>query len=158
MDYEALPAASDPHSHLPNKQGFRFHKSGSVSPIPPPPQSVQQQREEEQQQRPTFARIPSHPTLISEISSSSSSSYSSASPSACIGSGASAGGEISPSGVDPKLHHIIKRITSCTPSLLISSSTGKYQTLYLKTSRVKSSLLSENAILSKCYIRTNYIM
>ena len=140
MDLDGIctgSTAAPPPPHLPNKQGFRFHKSGSVSPIPPPPSSsttpslsssVQEQRSlhQQQQQMPPLERIPSHPKLISEISSSSS-SYSSSSTSVFGGSGgagAGIGGEAAPSGVDSKLYQIVKRITSCTPSLLISSSSS----------------------------------
>ena len=135
MDCDAIAAttaaAAAPPQHL-NKQGFRFHKSGSVSPIPPPPppsslttttttttpalsQPSQQHHMPYPQQAPSLERIPSHPTLISELSSSSSHSSSTV----FIG-----GGDIAPSGVDPKLYQIVKRITSYTPSLLISSSSS----------------------------------
>jgi len=131
MDCDAIAAttaaAAAPPQHL-NKQGFRFHKSGSVSPIPPPPPSLttpttpalsqpsQQHHMPYPQQAPSLERIPSHPTLISEVLSSTS-SYSSSTSTVFIG-------DIAPSGVDPKLYQIVKRITSCTPSLLISSSSS----------------------------------
>jgi hypothetical protein len=143
MDYE-ISTADAPPPNLPNKQGFRFHKSGSVSPIPPPPhssttllqpQSVQPHQEQQQQQLQSLERIPSHPTLISEAASPSYSSEISSTFGGRVCGGNGAGSEIAPLGVDPKLFHIVKRITSCTPSLLISSS-GNYQTMHSKIVRV----------------------
>ncbi|KAL7446366.1 hypothetical protein ACHAXM_010152 [Skeletonema potamos] len=84
------------------KQGFRFYKSGSISPVPPsnPPH-----------------RVSSNPSLVSESGESPSflpqqlrrtnSSTSSSSP-----------------AVDPKLLQIVKRITTSTQSLLIASTGG----------------------------------
>lgn len=78
------------------KQGFRFYKSGSTSPVPP-----------------TFTnplhRVPSNPSLISESGESSSFRRTNSSTS---------------SAVDPKLLQIVKRITTSTPSLLIAAAGG----------------------------------
>ena len=83
------------------KQGFRFYKSGSTSPVPPttanPPH-----------------RVPSNPSLVPESGESPSLSQQ---PFRRTSSSAS-------SSVDPKLLQIVKRITSNTPSLLTSSTGG----------------------------------
>ena len=109
--------AADP----PPKQGYRFHKSGSSSPIPPP----QVQRRPHQNQAPSN----SHP-----ISESSSSAPAATANDTTLASGsrvqnsaaaASSSSTEAPAGVDPKLYQIVKRITSSTPSLLISSSAGE---------------------------------
>mmetsp|Transcript_30424 Transcript_30424/g.51868 ORF Transcript_30424/g.51868 Transcript_30424/m.51868 type:complete len:1068 (-) Transcript_30424:96-3299(-) len=81
----------------PPKQGFRFYKSGSAS---------------------SLQRVPSHPSLISE---SSTTSVVENHPNS-LSSAAGAGG--APLGVDSKLYQVVKRITSSTPSLLISASAG----------------------------------
>eukprot|EP00577_Skeletonema_sp_RCC1716_P031303 CAMPEP_0113403304 /NCGR_PEP_ID=MMETSP0013_2-20120614/17753_1 /TAXON_ID=2843 ORGANISM="Skeletonema costatum, Strain 1716" /NCGR_SAMPLE_ID=MMETSP0013_2 /ASSEMBLY_ACC=CAM_ASM_000158 /LENGTH=89 /DNA_ID=CAMNT_0000288767 /DNA_START=24 /DNA_END=290 /DNA_ORIENTATION=+ /assembly_acc=CAM_ASM_000158 len=79
------------------KQGFRFYKSGSTSPVPPGTAT----------NNPLLHRVPSNPSLISESEQQLRRSNSSSS-----------------SSVDPKLLQIVKRITTSTPSLLIASTGG----------------------------------
>ena len=71
------------------KQGFRFYKSGSSSPVPPP------------------HRVLSNPSLVSESGES---------PSASVHQLRRTNS--SSSSVDPKLLQIVRRITTSTPSLL----------------------------------------
>lgn len=72
------------------KQGFRFYKSGSSSPVPPP------------------HRVLSNPSLVSEPGES---------PSASVHQLRRTNSSSS-SSVDPKLLQIVRRITTSTPSLL----------------------------------------
>ena len=141
MDPSAAPIAI--------KQGFRFNKSGSVSPIPPPqapPSSSsssssslsssssssaaasspgqQQQRQLPLPTLPSLDRVPSHPSLISESFASIPAASVSALNSGYISAASLGGGDSSstaPTGVDAKLYHIVKRIVQSTPSLLITS-------------------------------------
>ena len=84
------------------KQGFRFHKSGNILPIPPSSQ-------------------------VQKLSRSNSNSNSGdISPT----SGPGEGRQLQlPSNIDHKLYQIIKRITSNTPSLLCSSGKSRIYTL-----------------------------
>ena len=141
MDPSAAPIAI--------KQGFRFNKSGSVSPIPPPqapPSSSsssssslsssssssaaasspgqQHQRQLPLPTLPSLDRVPSHPSLISESFASIPAASVSALNSGYISAASLGGGDSSstaPTGVDAKLYHIVKRIVQSTPSLLITS-------------------------------------
>ena len=93
------------------KQGFRFHKSGNISPIPP-----------------SSSTQPST-TTTQKLSRSNSNTGD------IPTSGTGEGRQLQlPSNIDHKLYQIIKRITSNTPSLLVCSS-GKsriyqYSTIY----------------------------
>ena len=78
-----------------SKQGFRFYKSGSTSPVPPGTATNN-----------PLHRVPSNPSLISESGELRRTNSSSS------------------SSVDPKLLQIVKRITTSTPSLLIASTGG----------------------------------
>lgn len=87
------------------KQGFRFYKSGSTSPVPPTTST----------KNPLLHRVPSNPSfLISESGGESSSLFRRTNSSSSTSSAA----------VDPKLLQIVKRITTSTPSLLIASSSS----------------------------------
>jgi len=88
------------------KQGFRFHKSGNISPIPPSSASHTQSSQSQQLSR-------------------SNSNSGDISP----GPGEGRQQLQLPSNIDHKLYQIIKRITSNTPSLLVCSS-GKVSHLY----------------------------
>jgi hypothetical protein len=99
MDSSSTTAPQPPPTQQP-KQGFRFNKSGAVSPIIP--------------------RVPSHPSLISESGGGDNSNN----LSAAISSAAGVSGGVIPAGVDPKLYQVVKRIASSTPSFLITSSSG----------------------------------
>lgn len=94
--------------HPPNnntKQGFRFHKSGNISPIPPSSLSTQQ---------------------LSRSNSNSSNTGEGRDISPGSGEGRIQQQQLQlPSNIDHKLYQIIKRITSNTPSLLVCSS-GKF--------------------------------
>ena len=95
----------------PTKQGFRFHKSGSVSPIPP--SSVVHQ--------PSQQQLALHTTYSHSTTTESSNS-------STRGSGGGGSGieiqTLLPTGIDHKLYQIVKRIVVATPSLLISSSSS----------------------------------
>jgi len=125
------------------KQGFRFSKTGAVSPIPPPSSSP-------------IKRVPSQPSLISEsthptpltpssLKRSNSQPVADSQNTSVSNSGKNIGGKgfsfarsnslsISsasdtivipvPSGVDAKLFQIVKKLTASTPSLLISTKSG----------------------------------
>ena len=97
----------------PTKQGFRFHKSGSISPIPSPSSVVHQPSQ--QQQLALHTTSGSHSTTTESSNSSTRG-----------GGGGSSGIEIQtlPTGIDHKLYQIVKRIVVATPSLLISSSSS----------------------------------
>jgi len=83
------------------KQGFRFHKSGNISPIPPSSSHNQS----------------SSSSTTHQLSRSNSNSGGDTSP----GLGEARQLQL-PSNIDHKLYQIIKRITSNTPSLLVCSS------------------------------------
>lgn len=89
----------DTSSSQNTKQGFRFYKSGSTSPVPPTTTNL-------------LNRVPSNPSLISEPESSSSVLQQQLRRTN------------SASSADPKLLQIVKRITTSTPSLLIASAGG----------------------------------
>lgn len=82
-----------------NKQGFRFYKSGSTSPVPNPPH-----------------RVTSNPSLISESAGETRSFLHQQLR--------RTNSSTSLSAVDPKLLQIVKRITTSTPSLLIASASA----------------------------------
>jgi len=115
------------------KQGFRFNKSGSVSPIPPPQappssssssSSLAAASSPGQPTLPSLDRVPSHPSLISESFASIPAAAGSAFNSGYISAASLGGGDsatTAPTGVDAKLYHIVKRIVQSTPSLLITS-------------------------------------
>ena len=85
------------------KQGFRFHKSGNISPIPPSSSHTQSS---------------SQPQKLSRSNSNNSGDISPGS-----GEGKTQQKQLQlPSNIDHKLYQIIKRITSNTPSLLVTSS------------------------------------
>ena len=99
--------------HPPNnniKQGFRFHKSGNISPIPP-----------------SSSHNQTSSTTTQQLSRSNSNSGADISPTPGPGEGRQ---QLQlPSNIDHKLYQIVKRITSNTPSLLVTSS-GKSHILF----------------------------
>ena len=103
------------------------------------------------QQAPSLERIPSHPTLISETVSSSYVLRNVSQLWWCIGGG----NDIAPSGVDPKLYQIVKRITSYTPSLLISSSSSLPGTMQSIMYYFRSNLLLLVTIINRSHMN-NY--
>ena len=113
MDQSATTVSVAPHppttinNNNNTKQGFRFHKSGSVSPIPPPSQL-------------SIVRPPSAPPALL-ISSSEATTTTSTATAADSNNNTSTP---TPVGVDPKLYQIVKRIVASTPSLLVN---GKNQ-------------------------------
>jgi len=117
MDQTTTTTAIQQHPPSNNtKQGFRFHKSGNISPIPPSSSSHNQT---------------SQPQQLSSLSRSNSNS-----------GDTGEGRDITlvpgegrqqlqlPSNIDHKLYQIIKRITSNTPSLLVCSS-GKFSRIFI---------------------------
>ena len=91
------------------KQGFRFHKSGNISPIPPSSSHTQSS------------------TTTRQLSRSNSNSSGGDNISSGQGEGRTQQQQLQlPSNIDHKLYQIIKRITSNTPSLLVCSS-GKLE-------------------------------
>ena len=111
MDQSATTVSVAPHPPTINnnnttKQGFRFHKSGSVSPIPPPSQL-------------SIVRPPSAPPAL--LISSSEAATTSSTATVADNNNTSTP---TPVGVDPKLYQIVKRIVASTPSLLVN---GKNQ-------------------------------
>ena len=108
MDQTTTTAIQQQHPPSNNtKQGFRFHKSGNISPIPPSSSSSHTQS--------------SSTTTTQQLSRSNSNSNSGDNISP--GPGGEGRQQLQlPSNIDHKLYQIIKRITSNTPSLLVCSS------------------------------------
>ena len=115
MDQTTTTAIQQQHPPSNNtKQGFRFHKSGNISPIPPSSSSSHTQS--------------SSTTTTQQLSRSNSNSNSGDNISP--GPGGEGRQQLQlPSNIDHKLYQIIKRITSNTPSLLCSSGKSRIYTL-----------------------------